>query len=72
MRDVVLIPAFNRPELLHHTIAHICNAERAQEMHYIFRFDAGHNPELHEVVRGFPFSHEVTVTPRQRPRAMYS
>ena len=64
MKDVVLIPAFNRPELLHHTLAHICNAERAQEMHYIFRFDQGHNPELHEVVRGFPFSHEVTVTPR--------
>ena len=64
MRDVCLIPAFNRAEMLWHTLAHIRNAEGAEAIHYVFRFDYKHSPELHEVVRGFPFSHEIAVTAR--------
>lgn len=62
--DVVLIPCYKRAEFLSHCIAHILHAEGAGQLHYIFRMDAGHSPELHEVVRGFPFSHEIAVTPR--------
>lgn len=62
--DVVLIPCWRRAELLWHTLQHIIQADGADQLHYIFRMDTGHSPELHEVVRGFPFSNEVTVTPR--------
>lgn len=64
MKDVVLIPAYRRAELLHHTLQHIQHAERAEQVHYIFRFDHGYSAELHEVVRGFPLSHEIAVTAR--------
>lgn len=62
MKHVVLIPAWRRPEFLWHCLANIQRAELADQMHYIFRFDQGHSIELHEVIKGFPFSHEVAVT----------
>ena len=68
MIDVVVIPCWKRAEFLSHCIAHILHAEGAGQLHYIFRMDAGHSPELHEVVRGFPFSHEIAVTPRTNYR----
>jgi hypothetical protein len=61
---IVLIPAWRRPEMLWHCLENIKLAAFADRMHYIFRFDQGHSPELHEVINGFPFSHEVAVTPR--------
>jgi hypothetical protein len=64
MRNVVLVPCWKRAELLWHTLQHIIHAEGADQLHYIFRMDTGHSPELHEVVRNFPFSHEVAMTPR--------
>jgi hypothetical protein len=60
---VVLIPAWRRPEMLWHCLANIKRAEGADRLHYIFRFDQGHSPELHDVIRGFEFSHEVSITP---------
>lgn len=63
MNSVVLIPAWRRPEMLWHCLANIKRAEGADRMHYIFRFDKGHSPELHDVIRGFEFSHEVSITP---------
>lgn len=62
MKHVVLIPAWRRPEMLWHCLANIQRAELADQMHYIFRFDQGHDPSLYEVVAEFPFSHEVSVT----------
>lgn len=62
--NVVLIPAWRRPEMLWHCLRNIERAEGAKDLHYIFRFDTGYTPELHEVVKGFSFSHEITETPR--------
>ena len=64
--DVVLIPAYRRPELLFHCLKNIQAAHGADEHHYIFRFDHGHTVELHEAIKlaGFDFPHEITVTPK--------
>ena len=67
-KDVVLIPAWQRPEFLWHCLANLKRCEGADQLHYIFRFDYGHSPELHEVIRDFPFSHEVTIAPRTNYR----
>lgn len=58
-RDVVLIPAWQRPEFLWHCLANLKRCEGADQLHYIFWFDQDHTPELHEVIKDFPFSHEV-------------
>jgi hypothetical protein len=63
MKDVVLIPAWRRPEFLWHCLANIQRAEGADKLHYLFRFDQGYSPDLHEVVAGFPLSKEVLLTP---------
>lgn len=68
MKDVVLIPAWQRPEFLWHCLANLKRCEGADQLHYIFWFDQGHTPELHDVVRGFPFSHEVSGPPRSKWR----
>lgn len=62
--NVVLVPAYRRPEFLWHCIQNIKLARRADEMHYIFRFDHGHDPDNHRVVKDFPYSHEIAVTNR--------
>jgi hypothetical protein len=49
--------------MLWHCLANIQRAEGADKLHYLFRFDQGHSPDLQEVVAGFPFSKEVLVTP---------
>ena len=68
MMDVVVIPCWRRAELLYHALHHIQRAEGADQFHYIFRMDHGHSAELHEVVRGFPFNHEIAVTARTNYR----
>ena len=68
MKTVCLIPAWRRPEFLWHCLANIKRAEGADQVHYIFRFDQGHAAELHDVVRDFPFSHEVSITPPSKYR----
>ncbi len=57
--STVLIPAWRRPEMLWHCLQNIRRAEGAAEHHYILLFDYGHSPELHQVAKDFPFSHEV-------------
>lgn len=66
--DVVLIPAWRRPEFLWHCLANIKRAHGASDLHYIFRFDAGHDKDLYKVIADFPFSHQVSVTPRTNYR----
>lgn len=63
-RDVVLIPAWRRPEFLWHCLENLKLADHAAEHHYVFRFDQGHSPELFQVIDKFPFSHEVCITQR--------
>lgn len=67
-RDVVLIPAWRRPEFLWHCLANLKRCEGADQLHYIFRFDHGHTTELYDVIKGFPFSHEVTTAPQSAYR----
>ena len=64
--DVVLIPAWRRPEMLFHCLKNIQAAHGAEELHYIFRFDTGHSPELVDAIHAaeFTFSHEITKTPK--------
>lgn len=66
--DVVVIPCWRRAEMLWHTLQHISHAENADTCHYIFRVDTGHSPEVLEVIKGFPFSYEVAMTPRTNYR----
>lgn len=68
MRDVVLIPAWRRPEFLVHCLLNIKRAEEADRMHYIFRFDQGHSAELYDAIKlaEFTFSHEITQTPHTK------
>lgn len=70
MRDVVLIPAWKRPEFLVHCLLNIKRADGAENLHYIFRFDDGHSPDLYEAIKmaDFTFSHEITQTPRTKYR----
>lgn len=63
-KPVVLIPAWRRPEFLWHCLENIKNARQSGRYHYVFRFDQGHSPELFQVIDGFPFSYEVTITQR--------
>lgn len=75
MKDVVLIPAWRRAEMLWHTTHCIRAAIGADQLHYIFRFDRGHHAELYEVIKDFPFSHEIAETPRssyQQTKQSYS
>lgn len=59
--NTVLIPAWRRPEMLFHCLENIKRAPGAEAYHYIFRFDKGYDPALHEVIAGFPFSHQVSL-----------
>lgn len=63
-RDIVLIPAYRRPEFLWHCLQNLRLADHASEHHYIFRFDHGHSPELFKVIEGWPFPFEVCTTQR--------
>lgn len=68
MSDVVLIPCWRRPEFLWHCLENIKRAEGAADLHYIFRPDHDHDPDIHKVIKGFPFSHEVATTRRTKYR----
>ena len=58
--NTVLIPCWRRPEMLWHCLANIKRAHGSDAYHYIFRMDKGYDPALHEVIEGFPFSHQIS------------
>lgn len=62
--NTVLIPAYRRPEFLWHCLQNIKLAEGADQLHYIFRLDNGHDPECLDVIKDWPYSHEVAATRR--------
>ncbi len=62
--NVVLIPCFDRPEFLSECLKNIEQAESADQYHYIFRLDHGHEPDNLKVIEGFKLSSETTFTPR--------
>ena len=62
--NTCLIPAWRRPEMLWHCLQAIRLSEGASALHYIFRFDHGHDQQLHDAIKGCPFSPEVRETPR--------
>lgn len=70
MKDVVLIPAFQRPEFLYHCLLNIKLAHGADRLKYIFAFDYGHSPELYEAVKlaNFDFEHVISPTKRTNYR----
>lgn len=73
--NVVLVPAYRRPEFLWHCIQNIKLARGADQMHYIFRFDYGFDPDNQRVIKDFPFSHEIAATnkvPYQLAKQSYS
>lgn len=58
--NTVLIPCWRRPEMLWHCLENIKRAHGADAYHYIFRMDKGYDPALHEVIKDFPYSHQVS------------
>lgn len=64
--SVCLIPAWRRPEMLWHCLQNVRLATGAEEYFYLFRFDQDHDPDLHKVVKDFPFRHAIAITPRTK------
>lgn len=58
--NVVLMPMWRRPEFAWHALENIKRAHGSDAYHYIFRMDKGYDPALHEVIEGFPFSHQIS------------
>ncbi|TXH51165.1 MAG: hypothetical protein E6Q97_18940 [Desulfurellales bacterium] len=46
--------------MLWHCLENIKRAHGSDAYHYIFRLDRGHDPAIHEVLAGFPFSHQIS------------
>ncbi len=61
--DVVLIPCYKRPEMLHHCLKHIQNARGSENLYYIFKVDCGFDPEILAVISSFRYRHEVKLEP---------
>src|SRR5687767_14960561 len=58
-KDIVLIPAWNRPEFLAVTLENIIAAEGSEDLAYVFLFDKGFDKELHHVVNQFPYEKAI-------------
>lgn len=52
-RDVVLLPCWQRPEMLWHCLDNLCKADGIQSMHVIFRPDSGYDPDNITVIHEF-------------------
>lgn len=68
--NIVLIPAYNRPEFLWHTCNHIADAEQSGDFHYIFLFDRGFDQRNYEAIMPMiNHSTEVILTPPTKYQA---
>ena len=54
MKNIVVLPNYNRPEFLHVCLELIQKADKADEMMYLFCFDHGYDHELKKVYDAFP------------------
>jgi hypothetical protein len=65
-RDIVLVPCWQRPEMLWHCIDNLCKADGVQSMHVIFRPDSGYDGDniavIHEHAKRLP-SYEIQPAP---------
>lgn len=59
MRDIVVVPVFQRPELLALALEAVTKADHADEHFYVFRLDRGHDPDNVSVISRFPFDHKI-------------
>jgi len=66
-RDIVLVPCWQRPEMLWHCIDNLCKADDAHAVHFIFRPDSGFDPDnlavIHDQASRLP-SYEIQTAPR--------
>jgi len=62
MKDIVLIPCWQRPEFLSICIEQILNAEGCENYHYLFLLDRGFAPENLDIISSFPL--DKTTLPR--------
>ena len=62
-KHVVVIPCFNRPEMLWWNIDCIKKAEMADQMYYVFKPDTLFDQKILEIIKDFPFEHEVLTMP---------
>ena len=68
-KDVVLIPAYNRPEFLIITLEHIAKNPDSKEYLYLFSLDIGFKRELLQIIERFKKQgHQVKV--RRTPRTI--
>jgi hypothetical protein len=66
-RDIVLVPCWQRPEMLWHCIDNICKADGAEAVHVVFRPDSGFDPDNLAVIQDHAprlKSYEIQVAPR--------
>lgn len=65
MPNVCLIPCFNRPEFLWHCIRNIEKADGVDDIHFLFRPDRGHDPEILDVIAGFKLKYDILAVPEK-------
>jgi hypothetical protein len=66
MRDIVLVPCWQRPEMLWHCIDNLCKADGIEAAHVVFRPDSGFDIDNLAVIREHTArlaSHEIQIAP---------
>lgn len=64
MKNIVLIPAWQRPEYLVLCLDQIQKAENASDYAYVFLLDKGYSPENLTVIETFPFEKATLIRPK--------
>ena len=58
--DILLIPCFDRPELLHETLKNLAATGDLSTVHIVFKPDTGYSPDIHTVIGMFDLpSYEI-------------
>ena len=55
MKNIIVLPNFDRPEFLHVCLELIQKADKSEEMMYLFCFDHDYDRELMKVYESFPY-----------------
>ena len=67
--DILLIPCFDRPELLHETLRNLVNTGDLSTVHIVFKPDTGYHPDILTVIKTFDLpSYEIKTGERSRYR----
>lgn len=62
---LIIITCFRRPEMLAITLERIINANGAEDNLYLFSVDEDFDPQVHEVIEGFPFEYSIRYNKRR-------